>query len=255
MKKWSEIKQATLDKLFLTIDEADDQGYLSKFRYLANECLNIIANGVKPRIVAHKLTVASEGLLDYLKSKYTIVEGSDFRYDIRLGFVIYNQDGIGAELIPENNVVYYDKVHRKAYLFEEDSLKQIYKYNVGDVITMPEDFISFADMLILHNGAPYDDVVYLGDKSVTVGELGEYVIYYNGTWHNITDMDVIDDNDLKIDISVLNCLPTYIASQCLAQDDVQRSAMLKNEFELMLSRLDTNIMYQNNHFRSSGGWY
>lgn len=196
MKKWSEIKQATLDKLFLTIDEADDQGYLSKFRYLANECLNIIANGVKPRIKAYKF-----------------------------------------EAIPADRPL------------------AVLQYYVGDDIRMPDDFLSFADMNIYRNNEPYDDIVYLSDRDIVVGELGEYVIYYNAVWDNITEEDVQTDNNLKIDISVLNCLPTYIASQCLAQDDVQRSAMLKNEFELMLSRLDTNIMYQNNHFRSSGGWY
>lgn len=198
MKKWSEIKQATLDKLFLTIDEADDQGYLSKFRYLANECLNIIANGVKPKIKV-------------------------FNFEI-----VEDKPGI---VLQEN------------------------QYTLSNTITMPEDFLSFADMIVYHNNMPYDEVVYLSDRDFVVGETGRYFIYYNATWDNITEEDVQTDKVLTTDISVLNCLPTYIASQCLSQDDVQRSAILKNEFELMLSRLDTNIMYQNNHFRSSGGWY
>ena len=197
MNKWSEIKQATLDKLFLTIDEADDQGYLSKFRYLANEGLNIIANGVKPQIKAFSFEVVEDD---------------------------------GKEL-GEN------------------------QYVLKNVITMPDDFLSFADMMCYHNNEPYDDVVYLSDRDVVVGELGNYVIYYNATWPNITEEDVRNDSKLITHVSVINCLPTYIASQVLSQDDVQRSAILKNEFELMLSRLDTNITYQNNHYRSSGGWY
>lgn len=196
MKKWSEIKQATLDKLFLSEEEARQQGYLSKFKYLANECLNIIANGVKPRIVAHKFSI------------------------------------IAAD--------------RPVALGE---------YYIGDVITMPDDFLSFADMIVLHNNEPYDNVVYLGDRDITVGELGDYVIYYNANWETITDQDIKEDKELTTHISVINCLPTYMASQLLSQDDIQRSAVLKNEFELMLSRLDTNIMYQENHYRSSGGWY
>lgn len=196
MKKWSEIKQATLDKLFLTIDEADDQGYLSKFRYLANECLNIVANGVKPNI-------------------------KSFRF----------------EIIPGDRP-------------QEES-----QYYVGEIIKMPDDFLSFADRIILHNNKPYDDIVYLSNNEIVMGELGDYVVYYNATWDIIKEEDVREDNVLSTDVSILNCLPTYIASQCLSQDDVQRSAILKNEFELMLSRLDTDVMYQNNHFRSSGGWY
>jgi hypothetical protein len=193
MKTWYDIKQAALEKLFLTIEEAEDQGYLSKFPYLANECLTVIANGVKPNI-------------------------KSFRF----------------EIIPADRP-------------QEES-----QYYVGEIIKMPEDFLSFADRIILHNNNPYDDIVYLSDNEIVMGELGNYVVYYNATWDHIVD----DDNTkLTIPISILNCLPTYIASQCLSQDDVQRSAILKNEFELMLSRLDTDVMYQNNHFRSSGGWY
>lgn len=196
MNKWSEIKQATLNKLFLTEEEARQQDYLAKFQYLANEALNVIANGVKPRIKMFSF-----------------------------------------EMISENE----SKADNKYYL--------------KDVVTMPDDFLSFADMINYHNNTPYDDIVYLSDRDIAVGELGNYTIYYNATWDDITEEDIKEDNVLTTHVSVLNCLPSYIAAQVLSQDDVQRSAKLNNEFELMLSRLDTNIMYQNNHYRSSGGWY
>jgi hypothetical protein len=195
MKKWSEIKQATLNKLFLSEEEARQQDYLAKFQYLANEALNIIANGVKPRVVSYKFEVVKDE--DYTEGKY----------------------------------------------------------RVTDTIRMPDDFLSFADMVNYCNNKPYDEIIYLGDRDISVGEIGTYIVYYNALWENITEDDIKNDKDLTTHLSVIECLPTYIASQCLAQDDVQRSASLKNDFELMLSRLDTNIMYQNNHYRSIGGWY
>lgn len=179
MKKWSEIKQATLDKLFLEEAEAQQQGYLAKFQYLANECLTMIANGIKPRVAVY-----------------------------------------------------------------ETSLDNDY-----DVINMPDDFLSF-----YVNGAPNPELSYITDKTVT-GKAGDYKIYYNALWKEITKDDIINDTTLPIDVSVLNCLPTYMASQLLSQDDIQRSAILKNEFELLLARLDTEIMYESNHFKSEGGWY
>lgn len=198
MKKWSEIKQATLDKLFMTEAEASQQDYLAKFQRFANEALNIIANGVKPQIKAFRFSVLAD-----------------------------------------------------------DVPTAIGDYHIKDVIAMPEDFISFSDMTNYHNNTPWNDIVYLGDRYIAVGELGDYVIYYNALWEEITDDNVNPkiDTPLTTHISVLNCLPTYIASQCLAQDDVQRSASLRNEFESMLSRLDTNIMYQEQHYQSKGGWY
>ena len=185
MKKWSEIKQATLNKLFLDETEARQQGYLEKFQYLANECLNIIANGVKPRIAVYETTTT------------------------------------------ETNTV----------------------------VTMPEDFLSFADMIVYLDGVSDPQVTYITDKQLVLHDVGDYKIFYNALWHDVTTEDIVDDLLLEIDASVLNCLPTYMASQLLAQDDVQRSTILKNEFELMLARLDTNIMYESNHYKSTGGWY
>ena len=197
MKLWSEIKAATLNKLFLEESEAQEQGYLSKFQYLANECLNIIANGVKPRLATYTVTTTE---------------------------------------------------------------------NMQSV-TMPDDFLSFADVKNYYyevndenevlNVIPDVDIIYVTDKEIILPMKGKYNIYYNALWNEITDDDVRNDknNVLNIDASVLNCVPSYIASQLLSQDDPQRSTILKNEFELMLSRLDTNVMYQEKHFTSPGGWY
>lgn len=185
MKKWSEIKQAILDKLFLEENEAEQVNYLSKFRYLANECLTIIANGIKPRIAVY-------------------------------------------EVVTEKN---------------------------GDVVVMPEDFLSFADMVGTRDGVLETDVVYLSDREIAFPLKGTHRIYYNALWKEITKNDVIEDTELPIDLSVIQCIPTYVASQILSQDDIQRSSVLKNEFELLLARLDTNILYEENHYHSVGGWY
>ena len=185
MKKWSEIKQATLNKLFLDEEEAQQQGYLNKFQQFANECLSVIANGVKPRIATFKVTVDEE----------------------------------------------------------------------NSIVDMPEDFLSFADMINYLDGDVAPKIVFIGDRQLMLSEKGNYIIYYNALWNDITKEDISKDVVLKIDASILNCLPTYIASQALAQDDIQRSTSLKNDFELMLARLDTNVMFEQDHYKSTGGWY
>lgn len=189
MKKWSEIRQGIITKLFMDEAEAnsDTENYASKFAFYANECLNQIANRVKPRIAV---------------------------FDV--------------ETTREN---------------EEQR--------------MPEDFLSFADMVNYVDGEADPTIVYFGDKQVILPRKGHYKIFYNALWQPITE-DYMNDQeqpDLPIDQSILNCIPSYVASQILAEDDVQRSTILRNEYELMLSGLDTNIMYQENHFKSTGGWY
>lgn len=188
MRSWSEIKQATLNKLFLDEQEAQQQGYLAKFRLLANEGLNIIANGVKPRIAT-------------LETSTT-----------------------------EDNAI----------------------------VTMPDDFLNFADIVNYLDGEADPQIIYLDYNKIKLPIKGDYTIYYNALWQYLKEEDVNSknaNNILNIEQSILNCLPSYIASQCLSQDDVQRSTILRNEFELMLSRLDTNMLYQERSFKSTGGWY
>lgn len=185
MTKWSEIKQATLNKLFLDESEANEQGYLDRFQSFANECLNLIANGVKPKIKFYEITTTEP----------------------------------------------------------------------GSVVEMPDDFLSFADMITYLNNVKTEEVSYCGDNMIILPEIGSYRILYSAEWPSITNEDI--DSDLVLDIpsSILNCLPSYIASQCLGQDDIQRSTVLNNEFEVLLSRLDTNVMYAKKSYKSEGGWY
>lgn len=244
MKKWSEIKQATLNKLFLDEQEAQQQNYLNKFQYLANECLNIISNGVKPKIVPFTVRITD---LSLYKNK---IEGENFSYSN--GKITYDYEGNSNEIEPNENSIYYVS-EGEQYIYSDNKLVRVQKEK--GIITMPDNFISFADMIGYLDGKPDPTVVYLDDKNIMLLEQGNYVLYYNACWDDISVEDVTNDNVLSIDASVLNCLPTYIASQCLSQDDITRAAILKNEFELMLARLDTNILYESNHYKSEGGWY
>lgn len=60
MNKWSQIKQAVLDKLYLSETEAQELYGLQKFQRLANECINTIANAVKPQIKYFQFSVVAD---------------------------------------------------------------------------------------------------------------------------------------------------------------------------------------------------
>jgi hypothetical protein len=245
MKKWSEIKQGIISKLFMDPEEvnSENEKYAEKFAYFANECLNQIANSVKPRIAVFDVIV-------YKPNQVDVIIGKDFEYDVELGFVTYDDKGVKAEHIPNTSTIYKDG--NTSYAFVEGKL--VIATTEARPVELPEDFLSFADMVNYLDGHPDPTVVYLGDKHIMLPEKGHYQIFYNALWQPITEENM-EDSDLPIDQSVLNCIPVYVASQLLAEDDIQRSTILKNEYELMLSRLDTNIMYQSNSFKSTGGWY
>lgn len=247
MKKWSEIKQATLDKLFLTEDEARQQNYLEKFQRLANEGLNFIANGVKPLIKAYNVKVFED---------LFVIEGTDFEYDVETNTITYfNKENNLTVIEPAKNVLYYESESVKNVFDGTNLIKTNAVSKTHNRVVMPDDFIVFADMVIYNNKQATEDVVYGGRDEIFLNNAGDYVIYYEALYPEITKEDVINDTNLMVDKSVLNCIPSYVASQVLSQDDVQRSTILKNEFELLLSRLNTDVMYEVKHFQSTGGWY
>lgn len=124
------------------------------------------------------------------------------------------------------------------------------------VVTMPEDFISYLNRFEQLSDSSVDVCfTFVGRNKLKVEKAGTYRVYYNAYWPAIEQSHINEDSVLQIDLAVLNCLPTYMASQVLAQDDIQRSMILKNEFELLVSRLDNGVLYNAESFDNDGGWY
>lgn len=250
MKKWSEIRQGIINKLFMDEDEvnSESENYASKFAFFANECLNQIANRVKPRIATFRPVL-------YEKS----MSGVNFKLENGT-FSMESAFGDTLVLVPDSRTLYTDLMTDKKYIVSNNELIDVTDknyYTINTAIKMPDDFLSFSDMVNYVNGEPDANIIYIDDKTIALSIPGIYKIFYNALWEPITE-DYMNDQeqpDLPIDSSVLNCIPSYVAAQILAENDIQRSTILKNEYELMLSGLDTNIMYQGNHFKSTGGWY
>lgn len=247
MNRWSEIKQAALNTLFMSESEAQSQNYLEKFPHFANEALNTIANAVKPKIAELVVRIPDP-------EHKTFVSGFRFAYDKDLGMVNYDDDeGIRHEEPPQRNTIYFESPSLM-YMVIDDKLTRVYR--PYQVFQMPNDFISFYNTVDYVNGENADaHITYVGRDKISLDNFGVYHIYYNALWKEIDKEDMDKDLPLEIDESILNCLPSYIASRVLLVDDVQRATILKNDFELQLSRLDTDTLTQNEHFHSIGGWY
>ena len=260
MKKWSEIQQATLNKMFLVLTDITDDvnDYLSKMIFYANEALSFIANDIRPNVREISLTYAGDFDFDAVHDKiaekhkyYTVTSVGVFDgVSVEPGDYIYST---GADWI----------ISKKNFVYE-----------------FPEDFISFADISNTFVPNKYSkgkdisaelnaEMVIVGRNKVVLPKLGNYKLYYYALYGEIpSNLAVSDaDRDLTKDFyldgelvftgipqSVLNTLPTYIASQLQGQDDPQRSSILRNEFEVMCGRLDDTNFYNIEGFTSKGGW-
>ena len=134
---------------------------------------------------------------------------------------------------------------------------------VGIAQTMPDDFISFGDDVcyeLVNNGKFLEkhqifdvDFEYYGYNQVIFKHPGNFYISYNARWYTFTK--AIDDNE-KIDIpnDILDCIPSYIVSQCYKIDDEYKAQVFRNEYELMLSRIDATNYKNTKSILIEGDW-
>ena len=134
---------------------------------------------------------------------------------------------------------------------------------VGIAQTMPDDFISFGDDVcyeLINNGKFLEkhqifdvDFEYYGYNQVIFKHPGKFYISYNARWYTFTK--AIDDNE-KIDIpnDILDCIPSYIVSQCYKIDDEYKAQVFRNEYELMLSRIDATNYKNTKSILIEGDW-
>lgn len=144
---------------------------------------------------------------------------------------------------------------------------EIGKDDVGKAIKITDDknFISFGDDIntitrnefgmTLTEEAHDRDFLYHGYNEIIPFTTGTFMISYNARWISFDfSSSQYDDVELDAPADVLECLPSYIASQCMKVDDDYKASVLRNEFEMMLARIDDTHYKTNKTFVIGGDW-
>lgn len=137
-------------------------------------------------------------------------------------------------------------------------------FELNTLIKMPDDFISFGDdvneiMWIDKYGKNqksvlFDDAFsYVGTNHIRVYSEGTYNISYNARWI-VFDQNTEDNVVINAPADVLDCIASYVASQCFKTDDENKSALYRNEFEMFLSRLDDTDFKNTKTLTIGGDW-
>ena len=133
--------------------------------------------------------------------------------------------------------------------------------DVGIAQKMPSDFISFGDdvnfafddrnssTIELHD----DDFSYIGYNTVVFTHTGKFYISYNARWFTFSK-SLDNDEVLEIPTDILECIPSYIASQCYKIDDEYKAQVFRNEYEILLSRIDATNYKNTKTIKIDGGW-
>ena len=138
--------------------------------------------------------------------------------------------------------------------------------DVGKLKTLDDDnFISFGDdvstLSYVVNGELITEhctdefLTYKGYNQFVCKREGVYHISYNARWHvfgNLTQSESTEKIPVPMDI--MDCIPSYIASQCFKIDDEYKSSVYRNEYEMFLARLDDTDYNNTKTIEIAGGW-
>lgn len=231
MYTWGYIKDAALSNLNISENEANQQGYFNKFIYWANEVITQISSAVKPKHTFAKFTV-----YDKISRWRELCNKYHLHYD---------------SIIEEpSNLTDNER------LFWNDWKNSIFTF---DIVKMPDDFVSFgADLCLINDGVSIrecadEDFLYRGDNNLYFITPGIYDISYNARW--ITFNTRID-NSFKLDIpcDILECIPPYLAMKALKNVDEYNSTVFKNEYEVLLARIDDTYYKTPISIKIGGDW-
>ena len=140
--------------------------------------------------------------------------------------------------------------------------------DIGVAKDMPSDFVSFGDdvcyklvqehdfsgnVCIVKKELHDDDFEYLGYNQILFKSPGNYFISYNARWYTF-NKSLPDDEVIDVPNDILECIPSYIASQCYKIDDEYKASVFRNEYEIMLSRIDNSNFKNTKTIKIEGDW-
>jgi len=248
---WGYIKDAALAALDRDEKEAQQMGWLSRFPFYANAVITQVSATVKPKLGFFEVEVFTEGRKAWLYDKFIKDERQKWE-DSFLNPGLIDEE-VWAEKLEELNK-YFEKTHPL----------------VNTLIKMPEDHISFGDDICWFKSIDWqpitrqlieqdfveahdEDFKYAGMNQIICLKPGKYIISYNARWFLFTkDLD----NNIVLDVpaDILECLPSYLASQCYKIDDEVKAAIYRNEYEIMFARIEPANYRNTRTFKVGGGW-
>lgn len=253
MLTYGYIREATQAHLDLDESEIQAMNLHARYHIFANEAMQAIC-AVKPKYQYFKVKIVEEYLpiINLGNNIFRTATKEELEW-LTLG-------------LPEPN--FADEVDTVKW-YEAQKI-----YLMGADISMPEDFIAFANKQawafvvyntfnseVFVNGGTVDTTptripatkqmyMHTGSNLLTFLQEGEFWIPYKGIWYRF-DSAIADTTAINVPIDILSTIPLYIAAQCLQMDHAQKASAKRAEFELALSRVSNTDFLTNKYITPS----
>ena len=237
------IREATMAHLDIDEEEAQAMNLLSRFHIYANEAMQAICAS-KPKYQYIDITVV-EKFAPLVMDGAFLIPGTEEQIN-------WNTETQGTP-----DFVFANETQTKNYYHDLNI------YEVGETVSMTDTFIVFANKqcykiterkptvleileaeafgrtlktVKIKTQALIDhDFSYISKNQLKFYKPGEFLIPARYLWFRF-DSGIGDDTEIDMPADILLTIPLYIASICLQIDNMQKSQILRQEFEMALAR-------------------
>ena len=233
MYTWGYIVDLTLAKLDLTQEEALNMQILEKLYMYANEAMTQICSTVKP---------CRDFYVVNIYKNVEVVDNGLIIDDVKYEDLVLKDNG---DVVNSNDEVVFYKLG--SIISIDDPLFIAF----GDDISTLETVDDWGDRFVeeAHN----DVLIRKGYNNFKCYEPGTYSVSYNKRWFRFLP-SLSPSTVINAPVDVLECLPSYMASQVYRMEDDYKSSVLRNEYEMFIARIDDTRYNTTSTIKIQGDW-
>lgn len=237
------IREATLAHLDIDETEAQAMNLLSRFHIFANEAMQAICSS-KPMYQYIDITVVDDYaplVMDgaFLRPATVAEINWDVETQGNRPFVIANEELTKKYYNEQNIYKKSDKVIMKdtfiAFASKEIIKVSDYKPSVSEQLEAEAFGYKLKEGIIKETAKLDHDFSYISKNQIKFYKTGRYLIPAKYMWYRF-DSGISDNTELDMPSDILLTIPLYIASICLQIDNLQKAQLMRQEFEMALSR-------------------
>jgi len=224
------LKEAVRAHLDLEEDELETLNINQRFHIFANEAIQQIC---------------------YTKPKYQYFQ---FQAVSTMPKLVYDNGNIRVATTEEVNWTAHN-LPEPLFVSDTETIEwynEQHIYLVGQVITMPNDFLSFTakpafawtTSISERQRVKAQFITYISNNEFFVQAAATYQIPYRATWINFKQ-NTEEDAGINMPTDLLLTIPIYVASICLQQRNLNMSQAKRQEFEIAVSRCKSSELLTN----------
>jgi hypothetical protein len=223
------LKEAVKAHLDLEEEELEAMNISQRFHIFANEAIQQIC---------------------YKKPKYTYFQ---FRAVAAFTPLVYEDGELRLATDMEENYLAYNMP--EPLFATEEEIEEWYNnqgiYRVGQVITMPSDFLAFAAKkafawtdTVARQEVNKSHFTHVSNAEIMVKYAATYQIPYQATW-TVFARNTEEDSIVPMPSDLAVTIPIYVASVCLQQRNMNMAQAKRQEFEAAVARCKSTNLLEN----------